>query len=794
MRLKLDKLEEKMSSLCTITKRLSIKRLWTQFFSVTILSLMFTAITANNSAASNEWEVNKNLPNLGFKKGTLNTEFGPIEVTYQETGDAALYDGDIRVHREQLEPRPNFSNVPDLPQHAIYHDSFRWPNSTLYYRFDDVEDIVKTNVRQAAAHITELTNVNVVELAETATSPYHIKVIDDSGCYSWIGNIQVALPAGTENQELSSAPNCGFGASVHEFLHALGAFHEQAREDRDDYVTIITDNIIPQALPNFDKQVSQASDVGQYDYDSIMHYGPTVFSSNGEPTMIPLVPGATFGQRSGLSAGDISGINSQYSPALKPDLNIETSPLSNQILFPSQEFDITVTISNDGQLSTVNSAVLNYYISTDPTINEEDEELFSKIVSSLDAYDSRQYTDTLTATLIEGTFWVGACVETGLGETNISDNCTDGSLVIIENPTVPIEGSTVYEDAQDGMTDGWDVYDNTPAGAIVRNVFDSISNSQVIEISGSSTANGYRFGYNNSTNIKAWKNIDQTIIQWDARFINEHHAYFIAVETSLGFRYMAYNLANTNQGLNSSGKYVRFGLGRDKKNGAWHTITRDLRADLKKFEPNNDILEVNGMLVRGSGFLDNIMMLDSLPSAIYENAEDGQTDGWDVYDQTPLGASISNIYDEIIDSQVIKLNGSSTGNGYRLGFNNSTNIRAWKNTTLSTIQWDARFINEHHSYFIAVETEQGFRYMAYNLSSSDQGLHPSGKYVRFGLGRDKKNGEWHKITRDLNADLKQFEPSNQILEVNGMLIRGSGFIDNVQLVPTQTAANPSLVD
>ena len=43
----------------------------------------------------------------------------------------------------------------------------------------------------------------------------------------------------------------GRGFILHELLHTLGFLHEQARPDRDEYVIIIDDNIMPGNKINF---------------------------------------------------------------------------------------------------------------------------------------------------------------------------------------------------------------------------------------------------------------------------------------------------------------------------------------------------------------------------------------------------------------------------------------------------------------------------------------------------------------------------------------------------------------
>lgn len=57
-------------------------------------------------------------------------------------------------------------------------------------------------------------------------------------CFSSVGNRHIG------KQRLSIGNNCDRLATVeHEFLHALGFWHEQSRADRDDYVNIMWDQI-----------------------------------------------------------------------------------------------------------------------------------------------------------------------------------------------------------------------------------------------------------------------------------------------------------------------------------------------------------------------------------------------------------------------------------------------------------------------------------------------------------------------------------------------------------------------
>jgi hypothetical protein len=64
----------------------------------------------------------------------------------------------------------------------------------------------------------------------------------------------------------------------------------QSATDRDTYVEIVWDNIQPGTENNFNTYpATRISTFGvEYDYESVMHYGATAFSINGQRTIIPI--------------------------------------------------------------------------------------------------------------------------------------------------------------------------------------------------------------------------------------------------------------------------------------------------------------------------------------------------------------------------------------------------------------------------------------------------------------------------------------------------------------------------
>ncbi|XP_036024195.1 meprin A subunit alpha [Onychomys torridus] len=132
-----------------------------------------------------------------------------------------------------------------------------------------------------------------------------------SGCWSEVGDQH-------GGQNLSIGLGCDYKAIIeHEILHALGFYHEQSRSDRDDYVNIWWDEILPDYEHNFNTyDDSFITDLNTpYDYESVMHYSPFSFNKNESiPTITTKIPefNSIIGQRLDFSTIDLERLNRMY--------------------------------------------------------------------------------------------------------------------------------------------------------------------------------------------------------------------------------------------------------------------------------------------------------------------------------------------------------------------------------------------------------------------------------------------------------------------------------------------------
>jgi hypothetical protein len=291
-----------------------------------VLAVGCALVWSTSTFAAGQEEYNPGMPRTSKQiQALLPMHKAARTVTVEVVGGKAVLEGDIVLgNLPQVEiPEGVASAV------VISGSQYRWKSSRVPYTIGSgFTTADKDRINKAIKHINSKTNACYVPKQSSHTD--YVEFIKGSGCWSWVGR-----QGG--KQEASVPGGCGFGSTVHEMLHALGTWHEQSRSDRDNHITINFANITAGKEHNFDKHIADGIDVGSYDCGSIMHYGPTAFSKNGQATIVGKTC-SSFGQRTALSAKDIAGVNFMYKDCAppKPVVKIPWKRL------PGRAFDIGV--------------------------------------------------------------------------------------------------------------------------------------------------------------------------------------------------------------------------------------------------------------------------------------------------------------------------------------------------------------------------------------------------------------------------------------------------------------------
>ena len=158
---------------------------------------------------------------------------------------------------------------------------------------------------------------------------------------------------------------------------------------------------------------------------------------------------------------------------------------------------------------------------------------------------------------------------------------------------------TVYSDGTN--PEDWKLY-TTTQGEVGEN-------DGAIEFKG----NGKQ-GFYLPLNIKCDANQNEYELSWKMKS-KRYSQTLIQIMTKDGIRYLSYYPTKNTHG--KSGRFLKFGLDKElnglrSRDGQWHTLRRDIKLDLKEYEPNNELVEIKALLVRGTVLIDDVEVVTPL--------------------------------------------------------------------------------------------------------------------------------------------------------------------------------------
>merc|ERR1711962_1313820 len=270
--------------------------------------------------------------------------FLPVFTSGMPTSPKEVFQLDDMLLTEEQVPlalRATFG-LPEVPSDEMKFETagrrderYRWPERTVNYDLSQVVD--PENKTLIINTLNQLQNkFDGCVMFREASTGNRMMVVDDDGCYSSVGFNKYF-----ERQNLSLSPReCMYPAGIeHEFMHAIGVQHTHSRPDRDNYVTIIEENIQANATHNFtdnfeklDKEEYNTFGL-PYDYLSVMHYSDSLFSNGKGKTILTKDSSMqdVIGRAQGVSDGDIELVKRMYkcNGKTEPPTTVTSEPSSS---------------------------------------------------------------------------------------------------------------------------------------------------------------------------------------------------------------------------------------------------------------------------------------------------------------------------------------------------------------------------------------------------------------------------------------------------------------------------------
>lgn len=264
--------------------------------------IIMTALVAGISAADERVVSRGETPENWGRLPRMAGWYQGKPIQFRVLEGMALVEGDIILGPVEELLRPPTDEEKSRAAVALTSQTARWPNKTIVYQIDSALPN-QTRVTDAIKHWEDNTSIRFKQRTnETAFVTIRRAA---SGCNSNIGYTGGA-------QTVNLADSCSTGNTIHELGHTVGFYHTQSRGDRDRYIRVRYENIDKGLWDQYDQHLTTTSDIGPYDYNSIMHYSAGSDTRNFRNSIDTYPLGIPLGQRTGLSVGDIHATERIY--------------------------------------------------------------------------------------------------------------------------------------------------------------------------------------------------------------------------------------------------------------------------------------------------------------------------------------------------------------------------------------------------------------------------------------------------------------------------------------------------
>ncbi|XP_021194225.3 high choriolytic enzyme 2 [Helicoverpa armigera] len=229
--------------------------------------------------------------------------------------NSGKFQGDILLNDEQADLlMQEYAGVGG--RNAYIWPNTRWPSNTIVYEFNNEFTTAQINAIYAA--MREITARTCIRFRRrTASDRNYVLVTGRSdGCYA---NVGYWASMGVHTLNLARAiPGQGCFTHtiiIHEWIHVIGFMHMHSTHNRDTYVRLLWQNMIPGMEYAFERYgTNVVHNMGlPYEYASNMHYDRFGFSRNGQPTMLPIFnDNNQMGQLQFVTGWDWLRVNRHY--------------------------------------------------------------------------------------------------------------------------------------------------------------------------------------------------------------------------------------------------------------------------------------------------------------------------------------------------------------------------------------------------------------------------------------------------------------------------------------------------